>query len=88
MVDDALAQPGVVDDDVAQAGGHQAFDMPDDQRLAAHGQQGLGRGVGQRAHAFAAAGGQDHGAHQKVYPTWTWRSSSLSSRRSSGANAP
>src|SRR3546814_19435369 len=62
----------------------QASYMPHDKRLAANLQQGLGGGVGQRAHAFAAACGTNHCAHQKVYPVVTWRFSSLSSRRSNG----
>jgi hypothetical protein len=58
---DLLAEMGVVDDDAAEARRVQALDMPDDERLAAHHQQGLGRVVGERAHALAAAGGEDHG---------------------------
>ena len=65
---DHLAEVGVVDHQFGEAGGAQPFDVPDDQRLAAGRQQRLGVGVGQRAHAFAAPGGQDHRAHrhQKV----------------------
>ncbi len=85
---DFVAEPGVIDDDVADAGRGQARQMPDDQRLAADRQHGLGQAVGQRAHAFAAARGKNHGAHQNVYPTLTWRSSRRSSRRSSGVKTP
>ncbi len=55
-----VAEVGVVDDELGEAGGAQAFDVPHDQRLAAHRQQRLGRVVGERAHALAAAGGEDH----------------------------
>jgi hypothetical protein len=41
--------------------------MPHDQRLAAHLQQGFGRVVGERAHAFAAAGGEDHGGFDRQF---------------------
>jgi len=86
--DDAVFEPRGVDDDLAHAGTCQRLDVPFDQRFAAHRQQRLRRVVAQRPHAFAAAGGKDHGPHQKVYPTVDWRSSSLSSRRSRGANTP
>src|SRR5690606_39682041 len=76
---DLCTQPCMVDDDVFQAGCHQLLYMPDDERLAAHGKQRLGRMVGQGAHAFAASRGENHGAHQKVYPVDTLRSSSRSS---------
>jgi len=47
-------QIGRVDHDVAHAIACQGLQVPGDQRLAADRQQGLGRGVGQRAHALAA----------------------------------
>jgi hypothetical protein len=37
----------------------QRLELPLDQRLAAHAQQWLGAGVGERAHALAAPGGED-----------------------------
>ena len=55
---DFVAQPGMVDDDVGKAGGGQPAQVPHDERLPAHRQQGLGQAVGQRAHALAAAGGE------------------------------
>lgn len=68
---DLRAQVGVVDHHPAHASGGQPAQMPANQRLGAHLQQGFGRGVGQRAHALAASGGQHHGraggrGHQKV----------------------
>jgi hypothetical protein len=56
-----LTQPGGVDHQFGKPAPRQRLGMPADQRLAAHLQQGLGHGVGQRAHALAAAGGHDHG---------------------------
>jgi hypothetical protein len=56
----------MVDDYVFEAGPRQRLQVPDDQRQAAGGKHGLGQGVGQRTHAFAAASGQDHRTHQKV----------------------
>jgi hypothetical protein len=55
-----VAEVGVVDDELAEAGGAQALDVPHDEGLAAHRQQRLGGVVGERAHALAAAGGEDH----------------------------
>jgi hypothetical protein len=63
---DDRTEVGVVDDDFPEPCRRQSFQMPDDQRLAAGRQQRLGRVVGQRPHAFAAAGGKDEGFHQKV----------------------
>src|SRR5690606_23363357 len=60
------AQPGVVDDQVLDAGRYHALDLPLDQGLSAYRQEGLGHGVGARPHAFTAAGRKYHGAHQKV----------------------
>ena len=42
--------------------------MPFDQGPSAHRQQRLGAGVGERAHALAAAGCQDHRAHRPHRP--------------------
>ncbi len=61
---DLSAQPRVVDHDVAHAAAGQRLDVAHDQRLASHGQQRFGNMVGQRAHALAAAGSQDHRAHR------------------------
>jgi hypothetical protein len=83
---DEMAEVGVIDDDVADPGPHQRLEMPGDQRLAPGHQQRLGRGIGQRPHAFAPSGGENHGAHQKVYPISGLRFSSSSSRRASGAS--
>ena len=55
-----VAEVGVVDDELAEAGGVQAFDVPHDQRLAARLEQRLGGVVGERAHALSATGGEDH----------------------------
>jgi hypothetical protein len=60
---DHLPQVGVVDDEIKDPRCGEALDVPDDQRLAAGRQQRLGAAVGERAHAFAAAGGEDHGFH-------------------------
>ena len=62
---DLRTKVGVVDDEFGDACAYQPLDMPHDERLAACLQQGLGRVVGERAHAFAAAGGQNHRAHLK-----------------------
>lgn len=48
-----------VDHHVVHAGRNQLFQVPCDQRLAAHAKQRLGRVLGQRAHALAEAGGED-----------------------------
>ena len=58
---DLLAQPGGIDQLAGEAATRQALHGPLHERLAAHGQQGLGDCVGQRAHALAPACGQDHG---------------------------
>ena len=90
----ALGTVRGVDHDVDEARGAQRLDLPDDQRLVPHRQQGLGAGVGQRPHALAAAGRQDHRAEghslpgvQDATPTAGARSSSSSSSRASGASA-
>jgi len=57
-------QPGGVDDDVPDAGAGERLDVPLDQRFAAHLQQRFGRVVGQRPHALAAPGREDHGSHR------------------------
>jgi hypothetical protein len=61
--DDLLLQPGGVDHHLAHAAAREGREMPLDQRLAAHAQQRLRAGVGQRPHAFAAAGGEDDRFH-------------------------
>jgi hypothetical protein len=68
------AQPVGVDDQFGEAALGQRLHRPLHQRLAAHFEQGLGCGVGQRPHALAAACGQDHrphgsrGAHAAMRP--------------------
>src|SRR5699024_9986061 len=86
--DDLFTQPRVIDDDVINAGSHQALDVPDDQRLAANPQQWFGCGVGKGAHALAAPRSKNHGAHQKVYPVVTDVPSILFSMRSNGSKSP
>src|SRR4051812_16497200 len=60
---DQVAEPGGVDDDVAEAPGREPFEMPFDEAFAADAQQWFGQGVGQRPHAFAATRGEDHHLH-------------------------
>ena len=60
---DLQTEMRVVDHHLAQAGPRQALQMPDDQRFAAHRQEGLGREIGQRPHALAAPGSQNHCLH-------------------------
>jgi hypothetical protein len=57
-----LFQPGGVDHHLVHAASGQRQQVPFDQRPAAAPQQRLGRVVGQRPQALAAAGGQDQGA--------------------------
>ncbi|MPN56169.1 hypothetical protein SDC9_203855 [bioreactor metagenome] len=57
---------GVIDHQLGDARVTKVLDVPDDQRLAADLEQGFRAVVGQRAHALAAPGGEDHGLHQKV----------------------
>ncbi|CAM5512045.1 hypothetical protein RLIN73S_00388 [Rhodanobacter lindaniclasticus] len=77
-----------VDRHVVHADRGELLQMPDDQRLAAHAQQRLGRAVGQRAHALAAAGGEDqrvpHAATRLRSRPCAWRSSSAAKSASSG----
>jgi hypothetical protein len=61
---DLVAEVGVVDDEVTDTRRGQRFEVVDDQRAAGDRQQRLRRGVGQRPHALAAAGGQDHRPHR------------------------
>ncbi len=61
-----VAEVGVVDHQLAKAGIAQALDVPHDQRLATGLEQRLGAMVGQRAHALAAAGGEDHRFHRRA----------------------
>jgi hypothetical protein len=60
---DELALPREIDDDAFDARARQCLEVILDERLAADFQQRLRPRVGQRAHPFAAPGGQDHGAH-------------------------
>ena len=60
---DLRAEVGMVDHQFANARPHQIFDVPDDQRFAGDFQQRFWGMVGERAHAFAAAGCQYHCDH-------------------------
>jgi hypothetical protein len=51
--DDLLLEPGGVDDDLANAGLRQRFQVPLDQALAVHLEQRLRAGVRERPHALA-----------------------------------
>ena len=55
---DLRTEVGVVDDDLPKTRRRQPFQVPDDERLAAGQQQRLGGVVGERPHAFAAAGSE------------------------------
>lgn len=56
-----------IDHERAVARTRERLDLPDDERLAADGEERLGRRVGQRTQALAAASRKDHrGAHQNV----------------------
>ena len=72
------AEPSVVNDDLSDACRSQFFNMPLNEGFACDRDQGFGQGIGQRTHPFTAPCGENHGAHQNVYPTlvWTWSSSS------------
>ena len=69
-----------VDHQIGDAGRPQGLEMVDDQRLTGHRQQGFGRVVGQRPHAFAAPGGQDHRLHDAGCQRSTPRTHSRSRR--------
>ena len=80
----------VVDDQLAEARRTQSFYMPHDERLSTGFEQRLGAVVGERAHAFAPSGGQDHRLHvvaQKVYPTVRSTGSIWFSSFASGASS-
>jgi hypothetical protein len=65
------AQPVGVDHQAAKAPRNERFQRPQQQGLAAHHQQRLGRGIGQGPHALATAGGQDHrGGHVERRRGW------------------
>ena len=59
------AQPGGVDHHMAHTITLQSGHVPVQQGTALHGQQGFRGGIRQRAHAFAAACGQQHGGERK-----------------------
>ncbi len=65
---DLLAEVGGVDDHLPDAGAAEGFQVILQQGLAAHFQQGLGRVVGQRAHALAQPRGENHGFHAAASP--------------------
>src|SRR5471032_2351606 len=83
-------KPRVINHDDFKIRRRQPFNLPDDQRFAAHFQERLGTRIRQRTHAFAAPGGENHcsiqGTYQNVYPTSTARPSSVSSSRANGRN--
>jgi hypothetical protein len=53
----------VIDHQFGDAGGGQALDMPDDQRLACGHEEWFGAVVGEWTHAFAPSGGKNHCFH-------------------------
>src|SRR5690242_3505437 len=57
------AEPGEVDDDLADAGAHECREMPGDERTSAHLQQRLRYRIGERTHALAAARREQHRLH-------------------------
>ena len=61
-----LATVAAVDDHFAVSGAGEAAQLPADEAVAADAQQRFGAVGGQRAHAFAASGGEDHGFHVDV----------------------
>ena len=60
------AQPGEIDDHFAYAGARQRGEVPGDERAAADLHQRLGQRVGERPHALAAAGGEQHRLHARA----------------------
>jgi hypothetical protein len=86
-VDEHVREMRRVDRDVAVARARERLDLVDDERLAGDLQQRLGQRVGERAHAIAAARGEDHrrrAPHQNVYPVLLCRPSTVSSSASIG----
>ena len=78
----------VIHDDVAHAGRGELVEMPRDERTSARGQQRLRQRIGQRAHALAATGREDHRDHrQNVYPVSETRPSMRSSSGMSCASS-
>ncbi len=64
---DHRAQVRVVHDEIGEAGAHELFHLPLDERPAARGHQRLGDAVRERAQALAPAGREDDRArHQDV----------------------
>ena len=61
MIDDLVGQIMHIDDGLADAGVAELVEHMIEQRAAGHGHQRLRHPVGQRAHAHAEAGGEDHG---------------------------
>ena len=72
------AEPAEIDDGAVDAGGAQAQQVVLDQRTTADLDQRLGRAIGQRTQAFAAAGREDEGRRHGAC------SPSASNSRSSG----
>ena len=61
----------MVDDQIDETSATKTFDLPHDERFATGHQQGFRCVIGERSHALAEAGGEDHRlergrAHQKV----------------------
>src|SRR4051812_22407556 len=60
---DHVPEPRGVDHHFAEATGRQAFEVIFDEPLAADAQQRFRLAIGERTHAFAAPGGEDHRLH-------------------------
>lgn len=84
---DLVAQMGMIDHDAAKARLGQLLDVPQDERLARHGEKRLGGVIGERAHPFPSARRQNHCRFQNVYPTCACRFSSSSNRRAIGLSS-
>ncbi|MNQ86553.1 hypothetical protein D3C85_1017510 [compost metagenome] len=82
---DLLTEPGMVDHDLGKPGGRQRSQVILDQRHSAGANQRLWRGQGQRAHALAFAGRQNHRLH--AFTPARRLASSTSSSASSGRRA-
>ena len=57
-------EPGKIDDHLANAGARERLQMPLDQRTPAHLHERLRQGIGERAHALAAPGCEQHRLHR------------------------
>ncbi len=85
-----VTQPRGVDHHLIDPGGSEPFQVPHDQRFATGDQQWLGGVQGQRAHALAFAGREDHGLHGRASTGSAMRASAglirSSNRSSRGAS--